>query len=279
MRVLKSPAEIELMRKAAQISAHAHRTLMTHCRVNQKEYELEALFQYQCMQAGARALAYPSIIAGGSNACILHYIKNDETLKDGDLVLVDAGAEYQNYASDITRTFPVNGQFNAFQKALYQVVLKAQCAAIELLKPGLIWEQLQGVMVEILTEGLLELGILKGNLKKLIAEKAYQKFYMHSSGHWLGLDVHDVGSYASEQCSQKLSARGTRILEAGMVLTIEPGIYIPKGACDVPEQWRGIGIRIEDDILVTPTGYEVLSAGIPKTVEEIEDLMHAKKRL
>lgn len=270
MRMIKSTAEIALIRKAARISAEAHGVLMAHCVPHQNEYELEALFQFRCAQAGARRLAYSSIVAGGANACTLHYVKNDQLLQSGDFVLVDAGAEYQNYAADITRTFPVNGKFTVPQKTLYNLVLKAQCAAISVIKPGLIWDRLQAIIVEILTEGLVDLGILKGNPQELIAAKAYQKFYMHSSGHWLGLDVHDVGSY---QKSRHKKNPDYRPLEAGMVLTVEPGLYIRPGQAAVPKEWWGMGIRIEDDILVTPEGYEVLSDAAPKTIEEIENIM------
>lgn len=270
MRLIKSSAEISCMRTAAQISADAHRVLMAHCAPNQNEHELEALFQFRCAQGGARELAYSSIVAGGAHACILHYVKNNKPLQSGDLVLVDAGAEYQNYAADITRTFPVNGKFTAPQKALYELVLKAQCAAIEAIKPGLVWDRLQSIIVEILTEGLVDLGILKGNPKQLIVDKAYQKFYMHSSGHWLGLDVHDAGSYKHTAHKKNPECRS---LEAGMVLTVEPGLYICPGHSEVSKEWWGMGIRIEDDILVTPQGYEVLSDAAPKMPEEIEKLM------
>ncbi len=282
-RLIKSPSEIALIRKAVDISVQAHKCLMqtcahahahAHAHANVHVYadvgaisesQLEALFAYECAKGGCRSLAYPSIVGGGSNACILHYVQNDKPLCKGDLVLVDAGAEYQGYASDITRTFPVSGQFSTDQKSLYNIVLEAQLATINAVRPGTPWDDLQSIVVEHLTKGLVALGILHGTIDQLIETKAYQTFYPHSSGHWLGLDVHDVGSYKQED--------KPRMLQAGMVLTVEPGLYIPKDCQTVDPRWRGIGIRIEDDVLVTQTGYEVLSAALPKTVEEIERLM------
>lgn len=261
-RLIKSPAEIELMRTAASLSAKAHTHLMEFCQPNQKEYALEAEFEYFCHRQGARFMAYPSIVGGGKNACILHYTENNQILQSGDLVLVDAGCEYQYYASDITRTFPVNGHFSSDQKAIYEWVLKAQMAAIQAIRPGLLWEDIQAIVVSILTEGLMALGILRD-------AKDYKRFYMHSSGHWLGLDVHDVGSYTMDGQS--------RPLVPGMVLTVEPGIYIAPDQADVDKRWWGIGIRIEDDVLVTEKGYEVLSAAAPKSVERIEQLMRVKQ--
>jgi len=264
-RLIKSPAEIRLMRKAAIISAAAHQRLIKQCAPNKMEYELEAEFLQACYQEGCRAMAYPSIIGGGGNACTLHYIHNDAILKAGELVLVDAGGEYEYYAADITRTFPINGQFTADQKSIYEVVLRAQLAAIEQIRPGLPWDKLQETIVEVVVQGLIDLGILKGTLQTLIQQKAYRPFYMHSSGHWLGLDVHDVGEYQLNGVWRRL--------EAGMVLTVEPGIYIAPGHPTVDKRWWGIGVRIEDDILVTKKGYEVLTADAPKTVEAIEKMM------
>jgi len=264
-RLFKSPDEIKLMKKASEISANAHVALIKACKPNQMEYELEALFLYECVRQGCRSMAYPSIVGSGKNACTLHYGANNTLLKSGDLVLVDAGGEYQNYAADITRTFPVNGKFSEDQKSLYQCVLKAQTAAIELVRPGTRWDILQETIVTILVQGLVALGILKGDVKTLVNEKAYRKFYMHGSGHWLGLDVHDVGEYKLEGQS--------RTLKPGMVLTVEPGIYIADKELSVDKRWWGIGIRIEDDVLVTENGHEVLSKSAPKTVEEIEQLM------
>jgi len=264
-RLFKSPDEIKLMKKASEISANAHVALIKTCKPDMMEYELEALFLYECVRQGCRSMAYSSIIGGGKNACTLHYGENNTALKSGDLVLVDAGGEYQNYAADITRTFPVNGKFTEEQKLLYQLVLKAQLAAIDLVRPGTRWNFLQETVVTVLVQGLVALGILKGDIKTLITENAHRKFYMHGSGHWLGLDVHDVGEYKLE--SQY------RTLEPGMVLTVEPGIYIADEEPSVDKRWWGIGIRIEDDVLVTENGYDVLTKSVPKTVEEIEQLM------
>jgi len=266
-RLCKSNDEIKLMRKASEISVNAHIKLIKACKPKMMEYELEALFLHECMKHGCRSMAYPSIVAGGKNACTLHYGANNLVLKSGDLILIDAGGEYQNYAADITRTFPVNGKFTTDQKALYQCVLKAQLAAIELVRPGTRWDLLQETVVAVLVEGLVQLGILKGDIKTLITEKAYRKFYMHGSGHWLGLDVHDAGEY-------KLDGE-YRTLKPGMVLTVEPGIYIADEEPSVDKRWWGMGIRIEDDVLVTEQGHEVLTKGLPKTVVEIEQLMQS----
>lgn len=265
LRLKKSPAELVLMKKAAEISANAHIRVMKACRPGLMEYVLEAEFLHEVTCQGCRALAYSSIVGGGAKACILHYVRNDQPLMDGDLVLVDAGGEYQYYASDITRTFPVNGHFTEDQALLYNLVLKAQLAAIEMIAPGLPWDALQKTVVRTLVFGLVELGILQGDVETLIAEKAYLSVYMHGSGHWLGLDVHDVGGYVVNDAA--------RLLEPGMVLTVEPGIYIPKNSPNIDKRWWGIGIRIEDDIAVTDTGYEVLSAAAPKTIKDIEVLM------
>jgi Xaa-Pro aminopeptidase len=209
--------------------------------------------------------AYPSIVGGGENACILHYTDNRSELRDGDLLLIDAGAEYDCYASDVTRTFPVNGRFSPPQKALYEVVLTAQAAAIEQVRPGNDWNAPHAAAIKVLTRGLVRLGILKGRLAELIRKEAYRRFYMHRTGHWLGMDVHDVGDY-------KVGGEW-RVLEPGMVLTVEPGIYIPAGSRGVAKKWWNIGIRIEDDVLVTNDGHEVLSVDAPKNVSEIEALM------
>lgn len=261
LRVFKSTQEIENMRKAAEISALAHLKLMQTKKVGLMEYQLEAIFNEHCLYNGCRAPAYNPIVAGGNNACTLHYIDNSQKLKDGDLVLVDAAGEYDHYAADITRTFPVNGKFTSPQKQIYELVLKAQLAGIAAVQPGNKFEAVQDVMVPIITQGLHDLGILKGDVKQLIKEGAYKKYYMHSSGHWLGLEVHDPGLYRTGSES--------RIFEPGMVLTVEPGIYISSDA-EVASQWRGIGVRIEDDILVTKGGNEVLSNKVPKTIAEIE---------
>lgn len=268
MRLFKSPAEIELMRQAAAISAAGHKRAMRACRADQYEYAVEAELLYEFVRQGARAPAYNSIVAGGENACVLHYVDNNAQLREGDLLLIDAAAEYQYYAADITRTFPVNGRFNESQRALYELVLKTQLAVMELIRPGTSWERLQQTAVRMITTGLLELGILPGSpnqVDELIEQQAYKRFYMHNIGHWLGMDVHDVGSYKPDGV--------WRLLQPGMVLTVEPGIYIAPHSAEVDAKWWGIGIRIEDDVLVTETGYEVLSAGVPKAVSEIEALM------
>ncbi|MCB1691217.1 MAG: Xaa-Pro aminopeptidase [Pseudomonadales bacterium] len=265
LRLFKSAQEIEVMKHGAEITGRAHRRLMTSVTPGMQEYQLEAEFQHELTMSGARSQAYPAIVGGGENACILHYISNDETLRAGDLVLVDAGAEYEYYASDVTRTFPVSGKFTKAQKAVYNVVLNAQLAAIEAVKPGNHWNQPHEAAVHELTRGLVELGLLEGDVDELVACEAYRKFYMHRTGHWLGLDVHDVGEYRIDDT--------WRVFEPGMVTTIEPGLYISEELEDVPSKYRGIGIRIEDDVLVTATGNEVITAGIPKTVEEIEALM------
>ena len=267
MRLLKSPGELKLMRRAAEVSASAHVRAMQVCKAGLFEYQIEAELVHHFIQNGLRAVAYPSIVAGGKNACTLHYTENNSKLKNGDLLLIDAGAECDHYAADITRTFPVSGSFTDPQKQLYQLVLSANTAALEQIQPGLPWNRAHDASVEVLTKGLVELGLLKGKLKKLIKDEKYKQFYMHRIGHWLGMDVHDVGDYKINQ--------EWRLLEAGMVLTIEPGLYIPADCKTVDEKWRGIGIRIEDDVLVTPQGHEVLTNGVPKAITEIEALMQA----
>lgn len=267
MRLFKSSAEIKTMRRAAQIAAKGHRRAMQACRPGMYEYQLEAELLYEFMKGGARSPAYPSIVGGGPNGCILHYIENQAPMNAGDLVLIDAGAEYDYYASDITRTFPVNGEFSKTQRALYEVVLAAQNAAIDEVQAGNDWNQPHIAAVRVLTEGLVELGLLKGQVRKLIKEEAYRRFYMHRTGHWLGMDVHDVGDY-------KIDGEW-RVLEPGMVMTVEPGLYIPAGSKGVAKKWWNTGIRIEDDVRVMRTGNEVLSAGAPKDPDEIEALMAA----
>lgn len=267
MRLFKSPAELKLMRRAAEVSAHAHARAMQVCKPGMHEYQIEAELLYQFYQGGLRHVAYPSIVAGGKNACVLHYTENKDVLHKGDLLLIDAGAECDHYAADITRTFPVSGRFSEPQKQLYQLVLDAQSSALEQVKPGLPWNAAHDAAVETITQGLVELGILKGKVKKLIKDEKYKPFFMHRIGHWLGMDVHDVGDYKVDQ--------EWRLLEPGMVLTVEPGLYIPADYDKVEEKWRGIGIRIEDDILVTANGYECLTAAVPKSIEEIEALMQA----
>lgn len=265
MRLYKSEAELAIMRRAGQISAAAHVRAMQVCRPGMMEYQLDAEIQYCATLSGARHLAYPSIVGGGDNGCILHYIENNDVLNDGDLVLIDAGCELANYASDITRTFPVNGEFSKEQAALYDVVLEAQKAAFNEIAPGKDWNAFHLAAVRVLTEGLLAHGLLRGELEPLINSGAYQEFYMHRTGHWLGLDVHDVGDYRV--------GGEWRVLEPGMVLTVEPGLYVAPDNLNVEAKWRGIGIRIEDDVLVTENGYQVLTDGVPKERAEIEALM------
>lgn len=265
MRLIKSPAEIRNMRTAARISALAHRRVMQTCRPGLREYQLEAEFLHECAIRGARRQAYSAIVGCGSNACVLHYIDNNDEVQDGDLLLIDAGCEYALYASDITRTFPVNGRFSADQRLLYEAVLKAQTAAIEMVRAGNSWNAPHDAAVQAITEALVGLGILQGEVSELIEQDKHKRFYMHRTGHWLGMDVHDVGSY-------KVDGEW-RLLEPGMVLTVEPGLYIPAGAEGVDKRWWNTGIRIEDDVLVTEEGPEILSAEAPKTVPEIEALM------
>jgi len=270
MRLYKSRSEIKAIRDACKISAQAHRRAMQVCKPGMMEYQLEAEIIHECTCLGGRFQAYPAIVGSGNNACVLHYIENKDVLQDGDLVLIDAGCEYDYYASDITRTFPVNGTFSDPQRVLYELVLAAQMAAIEQVKPGNHWDAPHQAAVKVITKGLVALGLLKGSVPKLIKDKACSKYYIHRTGHWLGMDVHDVGDY-------KIDGEW-RLLEPGMVLTIEPGIYIPKGTRGIAAKWRNIGIRIEDDVLVTKNGHDVLTKDAPKTVEEIETIMLASQK-
>ncbi|MCP4288549.1 MAG: M24 family metallopeptidase [Gammaproteobacteria bacterium] len=265
MRLYKSRSEIKVMRDAAKISAKAHIHAMQACRPDLGEWLIEAVVVHACAAAGARDQAYSPIVGGGANGCVLHYIDNKDELCDGDLLLIDAGCELDCYASDITRTFPVNGRFSPSQRALYELVLKAQLAAIDKVRPGNHWNDPHTAAVKVITKGLVELGILKGNVPALIRKRAYKRFYMHRTGHWLGMDVHDVGDYKVDG--------NWRLLEPGMVLTVEPGLYIPDGSKGIAKKWWNIGIRIEDDVVVTRQGYEVLSKDVPKSVPEIEALM------
>ncbi|MCY4356614.1 MAG: Xaa-Pro aminopeptidase [Gammaproteobacteria bacterium] len=265
LRLFKSKTEISLMEQAARISAEAHRRVMALCRPGIKEYEMEAELWHEFVRNGSQAPAYNSIVAAGNNACILHYISNKAEVKKGDLVLIDAGCEFEHYASDITRTFPASGKFSPEQKAIYEIVLAAQEAAIAAVQPGAPCDDPHEASVKIITKGLVNLGLLKGRPAELIKKEAHKEFYMHRIGHWLGLDVHDVGDYKIDDA--------WRLLEAGMVTTIEPGIYIAPDNARVAKKWRGIGVRIEDDVLVTRTGNRILSTGIPKTVAEIEHFM------
>lgn len=264
MRLIKSPNEIRLIQQAGQITALGHIKAMQTTRPNRFEYEIESDILHEFNRHCARFPSYNSIVAGGSNACILHYTENDRPLNDGDLVLIDAGCEFAMYAGDITRTFPVNGKFSPPQREIYELVLKAQKRAIELLVPGNSIKQANDEVIRIKTQGLVDLGILKGDVDTLIEQQAYRQFYMHGLGHWLGLDVHDVGSYGQDK---------QRILEIGMVITVEPGIYISEDA-DVPEQYKGIGVRIEDNLLMTEYGNKILTAAVPKEIAEIENLMN-----
>ena len=269
MRLYKSAAEVKVMRCAAEISARAHVRAMQASRAGLHEFSLEAELDYEFRKGGAKMPAYGSIVASGRNACILHYQENDAVLKDGDLVLIDAACEIDCYASDITRTFPVSGKFSPEQKAIYELVLKAQNAAFAAIGPDKHWNQAHEATVQVITAGLVELGLLVGDVGDLIVNEAYKAFYMHRAGHWLGMDVHDVGEY-------KVGGEW-RVLEVGMTLTVEPGIYIAPDNQTVAKKWRGIGVRIEDDVVVTKHGCEILSGGVPKTVAEIEALMAAAR--
>ncbi len=265
MRLYKSAAEVKVMKAAAEISARAHVRAMQASRAGLYEYHLEAELDYEFRKGGAKMPAYGSIVAAGRNACILHYRENDAVLKDGDLVLIDAGCEIDCYASDITRTFPVNGRFSAEQKAIYELVLKAQEAAFAVIAPGRHWNEAHEATLQVIISGLIELGLLSGTLEEQLASEGYKAYYMHRAGHWLGMDVHDVGDY-------KIGGEW-RELEVGMALTVEPGIYIPADDQRVAKKWRGIGVRIEDDVVVIKGGCEVLTGGVPKQVAEIEALM------
>jgi Xaa-Pro aminopeptidase len=266
MRLFKSREEIRTMSQAIAISARAHERAMRHCHPGMSEFQVEAELQYEFTRAGSRFPAYPSIVAGGANACVLHYVDNAAILKEGDLLLIDAGAEYDYYASDITRTFPVGGRFSSEQRAVYEIVLAAQHAAIAAVKPGNHWNDPHEAAVRVITEGLVELGLLKGKVSTLIEKDKHRKFYMHRTGHWLGMDVHDVGDYKIDGA--------WRVLEPGMVLTVEPGLYLGDGR-GVPKRFRNIGIRIEDDVLVTRDGREVLTAAVAKAPDEVEALVGA----
>jgi len=265
MRVLKSPEEIELMQKAADIAAEAHVEAMKTVKPGMKEYEVEALIEQIFRRQGAAGPSYTSIIGAGPNATVLHYINNDGELRDGELLLVDAGAEFKGYASDITRTFPINGRYTQGQREIYDLVLKTQMSCVEMVRPGTTHDELKQHSVEMLTEGMVQLGLLKGKPAELIKEEKYKQFYMHGLGHLLGIDVHDVGIYYYDKQS--------RALEPGVVMTVEPGIYVAPDTKDVPEKYLGIGVRIEDDVLCTANGPRVLTTKVPKNADEIEALM------
>jgi Xaa-Pro aminopeptidase len=264
MRLIKDAREITIMRRAAQISAEAHRRAMRIARPGKREYELEAELIHEFRRQGAQSPAYTPIVASGANACVLHYVQNDAEIVDGELVLIDAGCELDGYASDITRTFPVNGRFSGPQRDIYQLVLHAQTAAIAEVKPGNGWDAPHEAALKVLAQGMVDLGLCKGSAQGVIDSGDYRRFYMHRTGHWLGMDVHDAGDYKREGAWIKLAA--------GMVLTVEPGCYV-RAAPDVPEQFWNIGVRIEDDALVTDAGCEIISADAPKGVDEIEALM------
>ncbi len=265
MRLIKTASELKLMRKAGEISARAHCRAMRAATPGIYEYQLQAEIEHEFMASGATAPAYTSIVGGGKNGCILHYIENREKIKNGDLVLIDAGCEYENYAADITRTFPVNGKFSREQAAIYDIVLEAQIQAMAKIVPGVAYNVANDATVAVITQGLCDLGILDGDVSELIEQKACKEFYMHSSGHWLGMDVHDVGDYKIEN--------QWRDFEPGMVLTVEPGIYISPDSKKVADKWRGLAVRIEDDVAVTKTGCEDLTSGVPKNRRDIETLM------
>jgi len=264
MRLFKSRTEITAMRKSARIAASAHQRAMQVCQPGMNEADIHAELLHTFTRNQCEA-SYIPIVGGGANACVLHYISNRDQLNDGDLLLIDAGAEYDGYASDITRTFPVNGKFSGPQKDLYQLVLAAQLEAIEEVRSGNAWEHVHETAVRVATEGMIDLGILSGSLDEALEEEYFKDYYIHNTGHWLGLDVHDVGEYEIDGHS--------RVLEPGMVLTVEPGIYIPQSATAVDEIWRGLGIRIEDNVAVTRDEADVLTSDICKTWDDIEALM------
>ena len=264
MRLIKEPQEIDVMRRAADISAAAHRRAMRAAAPGKFEYQIEAELLHEFRAGGSQSPAYTSIVAGGANACILHYVDNSRCLKDGDMLLIDAGCELDGYASDITRSFPVNGRFSGPQADIYDLVLDAQAAAIAAIRPGADFNEPHAQALKVLVQGLVDLGLLHGAVDGIIESEAYKRFYMHRTSHWLGLDVHDAGEY--KQGGQWLA------LQPGMVLTIEPGCYI-RAAADVPPAFHDIGVRIEDDALVTDDGCDILSREAPKTIADIEALM------
>ena len=268
MRLFKSPDELARLRRACEISAEGHLRAMRATRPGMGEWELQAEIEYAFRRAGARAPGYSTIVGSGANACVLHYVTNDRSMKAGELVLVDAGAEFSYYTGDITRTWPVSGRFDGPQREIYDFVLRAQQEVIALAKPGLPWTALHERAVEVLTTGMVERGILAGPVAKAIEEKTFRAWYMHSTGHWLGIDVHDVGAYYED-------ADKARTLQPGMVFTVEPGLYFAPDAAGVPDRYKGIGVRIEDDVLVTETGHDVLSKGAPKEPDAIEAVVGA----
>ena len=268
-RLFKSEEEINVLRRAGEITALAHTRAMEKCRPGMFEYQLEGEILHEFNRHGARFPSYNTIVGSGENGCILHYTENESQMRDGDLVLIDAGCEYKGYAGDITRTFPVNGKFTAPQRAIYDIVLESLETSLQLYRPGTSMQEVTAHVVRIMITGLVKLGILHGDVDKLIAENAHRPFFMHGLSHWLGLDVHDVGVYGADR---------SRVLEPGMVITVEPGLYIAPDA-DVPAEYRGIGIRIEDDILITADGNENLTASVVKSADDIEALMAAARQL
>ena len=262
MRLVKEPAELDVMRRAADVSREAHHAAAALAHEGVFEYELEAVLDYTFRRRGARGPAYPSIVGGGANATVLHYVRNDQKLRDGELVLVDAGCELEGYASDVTRTWPVGGRFEGARRALYEVVLDAQLAALAQVRPGATLDGIHDSAVRHLTDGLLELGLLSGTLDECLTSGSFRRFFMHRTSHWLGLDVHDAGAY--------VAGGKPRELAPGMVFTVEPGLYVAADDETVDARWRGIGVRIEDDVLVTPGGCEILTAAIPKAPDDAE---------
>lgn len=264
MRLVKDAHELGIMRRAARIAAAAHRRAMQRARPGRNEYEIEAELLYEFRRNGAQFPAYSPIVASGANACVLHYVFNDAPLRDGDLLLVDAGCELDGYASDLTRTYPVNGRFGAAQREVYEIVLAAQRAALDKVRPGSAWNEPHDAAVKVLAQGMIDLRLLPGSLEEVLEKETYKRFYMHRTGHWLGLDVHDAGDYKRQG--------NWRALAAGMTLTVEPGLYI-RAEEDIPERLRNIGVRIEDDVLVAEAGCEVLTAEAPKAIADLEALM------
>jgi Xaa-Pro aminopeptidase len=264
MRLVKDAHELGIMRRAARIAAGAHRRAMQRARPGRTEYEIEAELLYEFRRNGAQFPAYSPIVASGANACVLHYVFNDAPLRDGDLLLIDAGCELDGYASDITRTFPVNGRFSPAQRDVYELVLAAQRAAFDKVRPGNAWNEPHDAAVKVLAQGMLDLGLVSGSLEEALEQETYKRFYMHRTGHWLGLDVHDAGDYKR--------SGSWRALTPGMTLTVEPGLYL-RAEDDIPERLRNIGVRIEDDVVVAEGGCEVLTAEAPKTIADLEALM------
>lgn len=265
MRLFKSNSELNCLQQAIDWSVVAHIKAMQSAKHCDFEYQLLANFQYELNRVGCTQMAYPPIVASGSNACVLHYTQYQRKWLKEDLLLIDAGGEYQGYAADITRTYPVSGHWTYEQTAIYELILEAQKQAIQLIKPGLPWTAMQQKVIEVLTQGLIDLGILSGCLEGLMERQAYKDFYMHNSGHWLGLDVHDQGAY--------IQKKAPRLLEPSMVLTVEPGLYFSPRLTKVDDKWKGIGIRIEDDVVVTNDGYRIMSQALPKSIDEIKVVM------